>query len=104
MRLLDLNWLLADRKNFIHFVGTLDDASNDQIFNTELISTLLDNFWEENFSKILYKCLLPWAGYAFCVMWFFVQSLKEDHNDAITKLLGLVCLIGLIYQISIEYR
>jgi hypothetical protein len=26
VRLLNLSWLLADRKNFINFVGTLDDA------------------------------------------------------------------------------
>ena len=104
VRLLDLSWLLADRKNFIHFVGTLKDASNDQIFTTELISTLLDNFWEENFSKILWKCLLPWTGYAFAIMWFFVQSLKEGHNAFVTLILGLICLVGLFYQISIEYR
>lgn len=104
VRLLNLSWLLADRKNFINFVGTLDDAQNDQIFTTELINTLLDNFWEENFDKILMKCLLPWVAYAFCVMWFFVQSLHEDHNDFFTRVLGLLCLVGLVYQISIEYR
>lgn len=72
MRLLDLSWLLSDRKNFIHFVSTLESASNDQIYNTELISTLLDNFWEENYEKILWKCLIPWVIYAFTTMWFFV--------------------------------
>ena len=104
VRLLDLTWLLSDRRNFINFVGTLEDASSDQIYNTELLSTLLDNFWEENFTTILNYCLLPWALYAFTTMWFFVQSLSTDHNHFVTMLIGIVCLVNLAYQISIEWK
>lgn len=37
-------------------------------------------------------------------MWFFVQSLKDDHSEFLTRILGLVSLVGLVYQVSIEYR
>ena len=56
--------MLKDRKNFIHFVGTLGKADNDSIYSTQLISTLLEQFWEESYNNILYYCLLPWFGYA----------------------------------------
>ena len=29
VRLLDLTWLLADRKTFVDFISILDEASND---------------------------------------------------------------------------
>ena len=100
MRLLDLSWLLADRKTFVHFTTVLDLASNDQIYTTELLKTLLVEFWEENFVKILKRCLLPWIAYAFCVQLFFVQALRgerEDANRAWITILGFMALIGLAY-------
>ena len=107
VRLLDLSWLLADRKTFVHFTTVLGNASNDQIYTTELLKTLLVEFWEENYQKILRRCLLPWIGYAICTQFFFVQSLRgetDDMSQIWIFILGLAVLIGLFYQISIEWR
>lgn len=72
MRILDISWMLKDRMNFVNFTGTLDEASNDDIYETEFISALLKEFWDQNFDIILWKCFIPWCGYAFCAMFFFV--------------------------------
>ena len=107
IRLIDLSWLLADRKTFVHLTTALENASNDQIYTTELIKTLLVEFWEENFRKILRRCLLPWLAYAVCTMMFFVQALKgerEDSNRIWISILGILVLVGLGYQIFIEVR
>ena len=91
----------------MHFTTVLDLASNDQIYTTELLKTLLVEFWEENFSKILKRCLLPWLGYALCTMGFFVQALRgerEDSNRAWITILGIITLVGLGYQVFIEVR
>ena len=105
--MLDLSWLLADRKTFVHFTTVLDRASNDQIYTTELLKTLLVEFWEENFTKILKRCLLPWLAYALCAMGFYVSALRgerEDASRAWITILGCMTLIGLGYQVFIEIR
>lgn len=100
VRLLDLTWLLADRKTFVDFISILDEASNDQIYTTELIKDLLIEFWDENFMKIVKKCLLPWVCYAFCAMGFFIRALsgeREDTNRIWINILGGLALVGLFY-------
>ena len=79
--MLNLDWLLKDRKNFVNFVNILGSSSSDQIYTTELISTLLAEFWEENYRKILWKCLVPWMGYGICTLTFFATALKGEIND-----------------------
>ena len=49
VRQLNLDWLLSDKKNFVNFVNILQTTSSEQIYDTELIGTLLDEFWEENY-------------------------------------------------------
>jgi len=100
VRLLDLSWLLADRKTFVNYITILEEATNDQIYSTELISSLLVEFWDENFKKILYRCLLPWLCYALCAMGFFIQALRGERADTSRvwiTILGIVALIGLAY-------
>ena len=107
VRLLDLSWLLADRKTFVHFTTVLDCASHDQIYQTELLKTLLVEFWDENFTKILWRCLVPWLAYALCAMLFFVIALKgerEDVSRGAVLVLGFLTLTGLAYQVLIEVR
>lgn len=41
VRMLNIDWLLADRQNFVNFVYKLKDASSDKIYETELLDTLL---------------------------------------------------------------
>ena len=46
-------------------------------------------------------------GYALCTMFFFVQSLRGDSDDTSQIwifILGLGVLVGLFYQITIEWR
>ena len=104
MRLLDLTWLLANCKNFVNFVNILGDSSSEQIYTTELISTLLDEFWEENYKKILWKCLVPWVVYAGCTLSFFASALSNDYNRTWTVFLGCSSLVLLSYQVLIEIR
>ena len=79
--MLNLDWLLSDKKNFVNFVNILGEASSDQIYTTELISTLLAEFWEENYAKILWRCLIPWAGYGLCTLIYFSIALAPEPLD-----------------------
>ena len=78
--MLNLSWLLNNRKNFVNFVTILGETSSNQIYETELISTLLSEFWEENYTKILTRCLLPWLAYGLCLLAFLTMALTE-HDE-----------------------
>ena len=41
VRMLNIDWLLADRQTFVNFVFILKNASSDKIYQTELLDTLL---------------------------------------------------------------
>ena len=44
--MLNIDWLLADKENFVNFVYILKNSSSDKIYQTELLDTLLNEFWE----------------------------------------------------------
>lgn len=80
VRMLPLGWLLSDHNTFVNFVGILGGASNNQIYDTELIGTLLGEFWNENYKKILYRALIPWVCYAISVLYYFSYALSPDNE------------------------
>ena len=104
VRILDISWMLKDRMNFVNFTETLNQASNDDIYETQFISALLMEFWDQNYSIIFWKCFIPWCGYALCAMGFFVQALNDDHSNLWCNILGLLTLVLLIWQMMIEIR
>lgn len=111
VRMLPLDWLYNDGKNFVDFVGILKKASNEQIYDTELISTLLCEFWFENFIKIRNRVLLPWIVYALLVCFFFSYALKpieegeeiEDRKQ-VEYAVGGSALILLFYHVYVNIR
>lgn len=68
LRVLDLDWMFRDKMNFVNFVQEVTESSNEAIYNTELINILLEEFWDENYYKIFYKCFLPFMAYLVCTV------------------------------------
>lgn len=66
VHMLDLSWLLKGGKNFVNFTSQLGCSSSEMIYETEFILTLVNEFWWDNYYKILYRCLIPWFIYAMC--------------------------------------
>lgn len=109
--MLPLNWLLSDKKNFVNFVGILGAASSNQIYDTELIGTLVGEFWNENYKKILYRALIPWAFFAITVLYFFSYALapvdeegEDEDKRTVGIIVGIIALMLLAYQLFIEIR
>ena len=67
-----------------------------------MIDTLLETFWQENYEKIVKRCLLPWLAYAILTLAFFSQALHVDNAVWLTVILGLLALAGLGFQVYIE--
>ena len=61
--MLNIDWLLTDNCNFVDFVRIIKDSSSEQIYQTALLNTLLEEFWEEYFGEIFFRILMPWAMY-----------------------------------------
>ena len=61
--MLNIDWLLTDNCNFVDFVRIIKDSSSEQIYQTELLNTLLEEFWEEYFEEIFFRVFMPWGMY-----------------------------------------
>ena len=109
VQLLNIDWLLADKNNFVNFVSILVKNKNDKIYQTELVNTLLEEFWDANFFAILTRCMLPWVCYALCCMYFFMTVLQDgfvgsdEMEDMLYEyVLSALVYITLFYQVYIE--
>ena len=107
--MINIDWLLAEGKTFVNFVYILKNASSDKIYQTELLDTLLQEFWEANFDKIFYRVLVPWACYSLGCLYFYMVILQDGYDesdyewDAVYKwVLSGTIIIFLSYQIYIE--
>ena len=109
VQLLNIDWLLAEKNNFVNFVSILVKNKNDKIYQTELVNTLLEEFWDANFYEILGRCMLPWVCYALCCMYFFMTVLQDGfvgHTETEDMLyeyvLSALVYVTLFYQVYIE--
>lgn len=80
VQILDISWMLRDRKNFVLFTGTLDEA-DESIYETEFIKVLLEQFWADNSWLIIIKGFIPWCVYAICAMGYFVSELNPERPN-----------------------
>ena len=73
--MVNIDWLLANRRGFVNFVRILKGQKSEKIYQTELLEILLEEFWDANFDKILWRILVPWACYMLCTMYFYMTIL-----------------------------
>lgn len=111
VKVLNLDWLLKDAKNFLDFSFLLKRSQNKRIFQTEFLQQLVQEFWDESFYKILYRIFMPWLLYMICALYFFATQLgvlshdEEEHEVVDTVYaysIGCLTIILLIYQVVIE--
>jgi len=79
--MLEIDWMLADYKNFVNFVRVLKSSNSEQIYEIEIIKVLLNEFWDENFLKIFWKVLVPWAIFMLCSTWYFMSILVDGFHE-----------------------
>lgn len=111
VRVLNIEWLLKDVQNFLHFSVLLKRSQNKRIFQTEFLQQLVQEFWDDYFYRILNRNFLPWILYMICTLYFFATQLgvRNNHEDekeaadiAYTYSIGALTIILLIYQLVIE--
>lgn len=110
VRIANIDWLLADKQSFVNFVYILKQQKSEKIYQTELLDILLDEFWEDNFNKIFWKILIPWACWMLCTMYFYMTVLQDGYGrqednfeDKLYEyILSGFVVIFLVWQIYIE--
>ena len=93
------------------FIEVLALAPNT-VLNTELVSTLIDYFYEENLQTILTNCFIPFSVYfvsTICFITYFMMRTEAQsqsiHDWTVFEVLNfLLTLGGTAYFVSIEVR
>ena len=75
VRSFNIDWLLNDRKNFLQFSVVLAKCKTQQIYQTDFMTVLVEEFWAENFDQIFKLCFMPWLFYMICTLYFFASVL-----------------------------
>ena len=105
VRLLDLGWLYANKKNFRDFFQVLRELKSDELCSSEFIITLLDVFWDNYKDQMMYKVFVPYLLYLFFTMNFMINYVTKSSSEDLTiygYLLGSILLLAVAYQVYIE--
>ena len=75
--ILDLTWMFANGEDFLSFVNILYNSKRSEIFASELVKSLQQHFWHENFLEVLYLWFLPFMVYFFTNISFTILALQN---------------------------
>ena len=73
--IVNLTWMFEKGKSFLDFVKILHESKRSEIFASELVKSLQEHFWQENFSVVLYLWFLPFVVYFFTNISFTLLAL-----------------------------
>ena len=85
VKMLKIDWMFhkghdGKGRNFGDMVRALARAPHESLFSTELVITLVENFWDEYSSKIKTLCLIPFMIYFAACAFYFSYYLNDDQN------------------------
>ena len=72
VRVFDISWLCKESKTFADFVAILTECKRNSIFESKLVSFLLDEFWKEDQERIIMKLMIPYFVYMIIAQWFII--------------------------------
>ena len=98
---MDLSWFYADRKNFVAFVPYLQGVPSS-VYNSEFVSCLLDQNWQDLRDEIKLKFFLPYLIYAFSSIVYMKLALEQDE-DSNSVGLSIFCFVVLCFWVSQAY-
>lgn len=109
VRLIDLDWFMKHDMKFLKLTQILNEAENQSIFVTEFVMNVLNEFWDENYYKLLYKQLLPFIGCLLATIFYLEyalikdETLEQSEEKLVTRaIFGLITLAFLSHQVYNE--
>ena len=75
VRVHELNWIYEGGKDFPDLVKKIISSESNPVFDSELVIFLVNEFWDENFLKLLKKMFLPYVGHVVLVFGYLSLAL-----------------------------
>ena len=57
---------------------TFAKAPNESLFSTQLVITLVMNFWDAYSAKVIKYCLIPFLVYFASTVYYFSRNMIDD--------------------------
>ena len=88
--MLKVDWIFQEvkigkKQGYGSLVGTLARAPNDSLFGTDLVITLVLQFWDRYSSKVKRYILLPFLIYFMSTIYYFSKNLIDPEFRASDK-------------------
>lgn len=108
--MLRIDWLFRRDPGFKQTVQTLANTPDESLFSSELVITLVENFWEEYYYSIVWLVLIPFVIYFLTTMVYFSTYLidevnmhhdKDEHTN-LEYVLRIILIIMMIYFAAYE--
>ena len=107
--MLNLEWFYTQGKGFYDFASIMGDLGDD-VYESELVQTILDLFWSEKQRKIVQRRLVPFVIMVVSNMWGFYLNLAFDTLDRSNSVLenamvtiALVSLAAVMYLEIVQF-
>ena len=71
VKVMDIKWLIKGGKEFLDFVPILEKFERDNLFQTEFIKSLTNEYWMDYKKKIILRTLIPWVAYSVLSLVYF---------------------------------
>ena len=82
MMIMDIRWLLQDKKGFLDFAPILETYERDNLFQTKFMNALTHEYWMMNLKKIIRSAFIPWVTYSALSLIYFAHTLNQDFEQA----------------------
>ena len=88
----------------------LEKFERDNLFQTDFMKSLTNEYWMVYLKKIILRTLIPWVIYSALSLVYFAHTLSEDFESADEavpvkwQLVGVILLILIIYLLFIEAK
>ena len=113
VRVMDLNWLFANGSSFIEFVELIIETESLLILQSDFITALVEEFWEEIDRKLFWRIFIPHICYMVLTHFYLMEVLSSDFYfnrqenpwyNVRRYVLGILTLYSWTYQVSIEFK
>ena len=81
VKLIDLSWFVKYDKKFLTLTKILNHSDNQSIFVTQFIKQVLDQFWEQNFKKLLKRQFIPFTICLLTTIFYLQYALKRGESE-----------------------
>ena len=103
VKIMDIRWIIKGGMDFLDFLPILEKFKRDNLFQTEFMKSLTNEYWMDYLKKIILRTLIPWIAYSVLSLVYFARTLNEDFASVDGEELVFWQVVGVIILILICY-